>query len=208
MGRPTNCITVTEAKALQKNWNTTRAIDIAKAMGSEDVCSVTFNIDQLQEFIDYVKTESTKQGISSPGIRVYFAAYSNKKSTKATVFLNATESDDGNAANNYGIDPLNLGNDKWPPKAYQILEYFYKYLLNIIPIFSLEVISFIIGIYYLKKKPIKNRNERLFVYFLGFTVAIELVAFMHQQLIFLILNTLVLQKGNVMKITHGYIIFI
>jgi len=118
MGRPTNCITVTEAKALQNNWNTTRAIDIEKATGSKDVCAVTFNIDQLQEFIDYVKTESAKQGISSPGIRVYFAAYNNKKSTKATVFLNATESDDGNATNNYGIDPLNLGQNEWPPRAY------------------------------------------------------------------------------------------
>ncbi len=118
MGRPKNCITVAEAKVLQKNWNDTRAVDIERAMGSKDVCAVTFNIDQLQQFIDYVKTESTKQKIDNPGIRVYFAAYNDKESNKATVFLNATESDDGNSANNYGIDPLNLGNDKWPPKAY------------------------------------------------------------------------------------------
>ena len=118
MGRPKNCITVTEAKALQNNWNTTRAVDIQKAMGTKDVCAVTFNIDQLQEFITYVKTESAKQGIDSPGIRVYFAAYNDKESNKATVFLNATESDDGNSANNYGIDPLNKGEDNWPPNAY------------------------------------------------------------------------------------------
>jgi len=31
-----------------------------------------------------------------------------KQQHKTTVFLNATESDDGNSANNYGIDPLNL----------------------------------------------------------------------------------------------------
>ena len=37
---------------------------------------------------------------------------------KATVFLNATESDDGNSANNYGIDPLNLGLGGWPPNAF------------------------------------------------------------------------------------------
>lgn len=118
MGRPKNCITVTAAKALQKNWNDTRAIDIEKAMGSEDVCAVTFNIDQLQEFIDYVKSESADKGIDQPGIRVYFAAYNDKESNKATVFLNATESDDGNSANNYDVDPLNLGNDRWPPHAY------------------------------------------------------------------------------------------
>jgi len=118
MGRPTNCITVTEAKALQKNWNDTRAVDIERAMGSKDVCAVTFNIDQLQQFINYVKDESTKQRIDNPGIRVYFAAYNDKESNKATVFLNATESDDGNAANNYGIDPWDRHQGDWPPNAY------------------------------------------------------------------------------------------
>jgi len=34
------------------------------------------------------------------------------------VFLNDTESDDGNSANNYGIDPLNMGNGGLPPKVY------------------------------------------------------------------------------------------
>ena len=118
MGRPKNCITVTEAKALQKNWNDTRALDIERAMGSKDVCAVTFNIDQLQEFIDYVKSESATKGIDQPGIRVYFAAYNNKVTDKATVFLNATESDDGNSDNNYGIDPMNIGSGGYPPKAY------------------------------------------------------------------------------------------
>ncbi len=41
-----------------------------------------------------------------------------KKDNKATVFLNATESDDGNSANNYGVDPLNLGGGLWPPYNY------------------------------------------------------------------------------------------
>jgi len=118
MTKPKNCITVAEAKALQKNWNDNQAKDIEKATGSKDVCAVTFNIDQLQQFIDYVKSESTKQSIEKPGIRVYFAAYDSGKDDKATVFLNATESDDGNSANNYGIDPLNRGGNGWPPFAY------------------------------------------------------------------------------------------
>lgn len=118
MTKPKNCITVAEAKTLQKNWNDTRSVDIERAMGSKDVCAVTFNIDQLQQFIDYVKSESTKQSIEKPGIRVYFAAYNDKESNKATVFLNATESDDGNSANNYEIDPLNFGGGLWPPYNY------------------------------------------------------------------------------------------
>ena len=118
MAKPKNCITVTEAKALQKNWNDTRAVDIEKAMGSKDACAVTFNIDQIQEFIDYVKSKSTRQGIVNPGIRVYFAAYNNAASNKATVFLNAAKSDDGNSDNNYNIDPLDMGDNGWPPNTY------------------------------------------------------------------------------------------
>ncbi|MBT3587248.1 MAG: hypothetical protein HN507_01220 [Flavobacteriaceae bacterium] len=118
MGRPKNCISVTKAKELQKNWNNTRALYIGKALGARDINAVTFNIDQLQDFIDYVKSKSASQRIAKPGIRVYFAAYNNAVSDKATVFLNATESDDGNSANNYGIDPLNFGTNGWPPEAY------------------------------------------------------------------------------------------
>lgn len=118
MPKPTNCITVTKAKELQKNWNDTRAKDIEKAMGSKDVCAVTFNIDQLQEFIDYVKSESKKQDIANPGIRVYLAAYDGEKDDKATVFLCASENERGDSDNNYGIDPLNIGNAGFPPKAY------------------------------------------------------------------------------------------
>ncbi|PHS64049.1 MAG: hypothetical protein COB12_08675 [Flavobacterium sp.] len=118
MTKPKNCIPVADAKVLQANWNNNQAKDIEKATGTKDVCAVTFNIDQLQQFIDYVKAESAIKGIDSPGIRVYFAAYNDKESNKATVFLNATESDDGNSANNYGIDPLNLGSNRWPPYAY------------------------------------------------------------------------------------------
>ena len=49
MGRPKNCITVTEAKALQGNWNNNQEKDIESAMGSKDVIAVTFNIAQLQK---------------------------------------------------------------------------------------------------------------------------------------------------------------
>jgi|TARA_B110000908_G_scaffold140059_1_gene167014 hypothetical protein len=118
MRRPKNCISVAKAKALQKNWNDTRALGLDTTSGFKEINAVTFNIDQLQEFIDYVKSESASQRIANPGIRVYFAAYNNALSDKATVFLNATENDGGNSANNYGIDPLNFGTNGWPPEAY------------------------------------------------------------------------------------------
>lgn len=118
MSKPKNCISVTAAKQLQANWNSTRGIDIEKAMGAKDPCSVTFNIDELQKFIDYVKANTGLSDTKKPGIRVYFAAYDNDKDDKATVFLCAANSDDGNSANNYDLDPLNLGSSGWPPNAY------------------------------------------------------------------------------------------
>lgn len=118
MSKPTDCISVAAAKQLQSNWNATRGIEIEKAQGSKDVIAVTFNIDQLQEYIDYVKSEVGSGAPKKPGIRVYFAAYDNDDSDKATVFMCASDSDDGNSANNYGIDPLNRGNSGWPPNAY------------------------------------------------------------------------------------------
>ena len=118
MSRPTDCITVAAAKAVQANWNNNQAKDIESAMGSKDVIAVTFNIDQLQEYIDYVKAESKTQGFNNPGIRVYFAAKASMAGGKATVFFNPTEDDGGNSKNNYGIDALNGGGAGWPPNAY------------------------------------------------------------------------------------------
>ena len=118
MSKPKNCIPVADAKVLQANWNNNQAKDIEKARGTQDVIAVTFNIDQLQQFIDYVKTESATKGIEKPGIRVYFASYGKEDSDRATVFFNGTENDSGDSANNYSIEPLNVGNGGYPPKAY------------------------------------------------------------------------------------------
>jgi hypothetical protein len=119
MPKPSTCIPVSEAEKLQKKWMDTRAKDIERAQQREEVCAVTFNIDQLQEYINYVKEESANQEIASPAIRVYFAAYDDATSNKATVFLCAAEGVDGNSKTNYNIEPLNKGNGGWPPKAYR-----------------------------------------------------------------------------------------
>ena len=118
MSKPTDCISVLEAKALQAKWMTTRAVDIENAQGSKDTCAVTFNIGQLQQFIDYVKEESKDQEILNPGISVYFAANDNAVSDKATVFLCANDGDNEDSANNYNVDPFNKGGNGWPPNAY------------------------------------------------------------------------------------------
>ena len=118
MAKPTNCISVTEARSLQDNWNLTRAPEIQKLLGSMDARDFTFDLEELQEFIDYVRDESGKQGISTPGIRIYFAAYNSVESTQATVFLAPTKGIESDSDNNYDIDPLNTVIGGIPPNVY------------------------------------------------------------------------------------------
>ena len=118
MAKPDKCISVEEARNLQSNWVETRAAEIKKAEGATDARDFTFSLNDLQEFLDYVKEASTEQGISNPGVRVYFGAYDSEESTKATVFLAATDGAGGDANNNYNVDPLNRGNTGWPPNDY------------------------------------------------------------------------------------------
>jgi hypothetical protein len=123
MSKPTDCIPVAEAKTYQANWMAVNEPSSpAPGQPAESVCCVTFNIDQLQQYIDYVKVESANQGILNPGIRVYFAAYNSgtvaNVASTTTVFFCPTDGDAKNSANNYNIDPLNKGQNGWPPNAY------------------------------------------------------------------------------------------
>lgn len=119
MTKPKKCIPVSEAKTLQKRWMDTRAIAIDAARGSQDASDFTFSLTDLEEYVKYVRDESTKQNINDPGVRIYFAAYDDAKSTKATVFLAPTVGVDVDDANNYNIDPLNRGGNGWPPNKYE-----------------------------------------------------------------------------------------
>lgn len=124
MSKPSDCIPVAEAKQLQANWMATHEPNPSTPGGGapEQVCAVTFNIDQLQEYLTYVKAQSAKEGIAAPGIRVYFATYNSGATTPVeqsnTVFFCPTANDGGDSANNYNIEPLNKGTNGWPPNAY------------------------------------------------------------------------------------------
>ncbi|QAA81327.1 hypothetical protein EI546_06105 [Aequorivita sp. H23M31] len=112
---PLNCITVSEARKFHDNWLKTRALYIEKGLGSPDVCEFLFTVDELQQFLDYVKAGTEKH---EPGIRIYLAAYGTDKSEKATLFLAPTLGTKAGAENNYNLDPLNKGIQGWPPKKY------------------------------------------------------------------------------------------
>ncbi len=116
MSKPSNCITVDQARQLQNNWVATRAVDIEKAQGFVDAREFLFSVDELQQFLDYIKSSST--GPIQPGVRIYFAAYDNVSSDKATVFLAPTLGITLGSANNYNLQPLNKGIQGFPPTNY------------------------------------------------------------------------------------------
>ncbi len=117
MAKPQKCITVQEAKTLYTNWHNSRGNSLTLFTGG-DTSDFTFSLAELQEFLDYVKDGSEKEGINNPGIRVYFAAYGTDSQSKATVFLAPTKGTDSDSDNNYDLDPFNFGTGGWPPNTY------------------------------------------------------------------------------------------
>ena len=108
-------ITVEEARKLQQNWIDTRASDIAKARNKEDVCEFLFSVDELQNFLNYIKEKSSS---ANPGVRIYLAAYNEKNKDEATVFMAPTNGVKLGSENDYDLQPLNRAVNGWPPKNY------------------------------------------------------------------------------------------
>ncbi len=116
MSKPSNCITVAEARQLQDNWVATRAVDIEQAMGSADTREFLISVEELQQFLNYIKAGTS---VDTPaGVRIYFAAYDNDTSDKATVFLAPTIGITAGSPNNYNLEPLNKCLTGFPPKNY------------------------------------------------------------------------------------------
>ncbi|SDR67879.1 hypothetical protein [Gramella sp. MAR_2010_147] len=127
MQKPKKCISKERARELQGDWKNTRAKEIDNAQGYEDTREFWYSLDELQEYLDYVKEESQKQGVKKPGVRIYFGSYpkSNEKKSYATVFLAPTKEASeeeletaSNQQNNYEIDPFNLSTGGEPPINY------------------------------------------------------------------------------------------
>ncbi len=127
--RPIKCISVEEAKELEKTWCDTRTPEIDECLGFQDTREFEWSVEELQEYLKYVKRKSRKQGILDPGIRVYFGAYSKDKCKMgrgySTVFLAPTGEPAGSEGkggsrrrNNYRIRPLNGANGGEPPYKY------------------------------------------------------------------------------------------
>jgi hypothetical protein len=130
MAKPNKCISVENAQKLQKKWRESRAVDIDINQGYQDKREFWYSIEELQQYLNYVKLKSAEQKVKNPGIRIYFGAYptSSIRKSYATVFLAPTkgriaslEGEDETAVkaeNNYDIDPLNESSGGMPPVIY------------------------------------------------------------------------------------------
>jgi hypothetical protein len=103
---------------LRDKWLSTRQPAIDAALGYQDQNALFFSVEELQAFLDYVRSESTRQNITKPGIRIFFGAYSGEESNLATVFLAPTDGPTITSNNNYNIRPLNYTTNGMPPTIY------------------------------------------------------------------------------------------
>lgn len=107
----------------------TRGKEIARGQGYEDTREFWYSLDELQEYLDYVREKSKEQGIKKPGIRFYLGVYTKTKGKNgySTIFLSPTKEKSGDSddettedgdENNYEIEPLNDSQGGWPPTSY------------------------------------------------------------------------------------------
>lgn len=129
MNKPKKCISVEEARKLQDKWTNTRGKEIRRGQGYEDTREFWYTLDELQDYLDYVREKSKEQGVAKPGIRVYLGAYpqTDEKRSFSTIFLAPTKEKAGNSGeeiagdgdeNNYEIEPLNDSSSGHPPTIY------------------------------------------------------------------------------------------
>lgn len=118
MSKPAKCITVDAARRLRNQWQSTRGAYYRLANGGKQDCSdVVWGLEELEEYLKYVKDEAAKLGFAKPGIRVYFGAYDDG-GERATLFFAPTETALDDSDNIYTIDPFNVGGGGWPPNNY------------------------------------------------------------------------------------------
>lgn len=92
--KPSQLITKEFAKVLNLNYNSKKASLTAKSNQNEkeDANAIWYSLEELENYIHYIKTEGTKEGYSIDGIRFYFGVYPEdekhgEKAGLTTLFL-------------------------------------------------------------------------------------------------------------------------
>ncbi len=123
-------ITNDKAKKLCDNWtgknqpgNGKSPGKAIKGAGFKDTFETWFSVEELQEYLDYVKSKIS----DNPGIRIYFGNYGKDvgpKDDSCTVFLSPTKGGDSanldmaKVENDYDTESYNSGQGGQPPIGY------------------------------------------------------------------------------------------
>jgi hypothetical protein len=114
-----------EAKSLCDNFIRKKSNALDQIIGKEDSNAIWFDINDLEKFLIYVKTEAKNQNQKINGVRVYLGSYDENHINKnlanmTTVFLTATIDGENTMGNSDDLkaDVLNMGNSGYPPKRF------------------------------------------------------------------------------------------
>ncbi|WP_433763743.1 hypothetical protein [Flavobacterium ginsenosidimutans] len=133
--KPSQLITKEFAKQLNVNYNNKRASLTAKKAQKEDANAIWYSLEELENYIHYIKTNGAKDGYNVDGIRFYFGVYPDdekhgEKAGLTTLFLVPTgkkvESNtekiqsfalvqEASSSDIQSLEPMNYGNIGRPP---------------------------------------------------------------------------------------------
>lgn len=133
--KPSQLITKEFARQLNVNYNNKRASLTAKKAQKEDANAIWYSLEELENYIHYIKTNGAKDGYNVDGIRFYFGVYPDdekhgEKAGLTTLFLVPTgkKAEKGTAkiqsfalvqesesSDIQSLDPMNYGNIGRPP---------------------------------------------------------------------------------------------
>ncbi|WJS93548.1 hypothetical protein NYQ10_15770 [Flavobacterium johnsoniae] len=90
--KPSQLITKEFAKQLNVNYNNRKASLTAKKPQKEDANAIWYSLEELENYIHYIKTNGAKDGYNVDGIRFYFGVYPDdekhgEKAGLTTLFL-------------------------------------------------------------------------------------------------------------------------
>lgn len=136
---PNGLITPSEANILEENYKQKRE-NLQELLANNnvvlpmDVRDVWFGLEELENYINYVKVKSDSLGLEDLGLRVYLGAKGMDGNLKTTVFFVPTHRSDNSDnnrtisrtvdqnnddnSNTNSINPLNFGNAGMPPNDY------------------------------------------------------------------------------------------
>ncbi|ETN95681.1 hypothetical protein [Zhouia amylolytica] len=128
--KPKKCITKDNAKKLQKNYVDIIEKILKKELGKQEARDFWWSVEEVEEYIAYVKAEAAKKGYENLGLRFFMGKYDDgTKNGQTTMFmaptkrtdsvsLKSTEPGTGEDETIEDIDPYNDGYGKIPPTDY------------------------------------------------------------------------------------------